>query len=103
MSLVDPGPLIGDPFSLEPTELQGMISSMLQHHIRASGSSSHILEVLSHQTVTTAGISSINYSHLFLTISCGVAGLFSKVNMLLSFISIQIFASQQRQVMVHIN
>ena len=78
MSLVDPGALVSDTLGLEATELEGTVGRVFEHHIGASCSPSDVLEVLSHQTIATAWIGSIDNSHLLLAVPSRVTRLLAE-------------------------
>ena len=103
MSFIDPGSLVCYSFSFESAELQCNICRVFHDHVWSRGCASHILKVLPHETITTTWVGSIHDSHLFLAISGCVASLGTEMQVFFSFITIDIFWSQQCEVLVHMD
>ena len=105
MGLVNPRSLIDYTLSFKAAELQSYVGGVPHDHIRASRRPCHVLEVLSHQTVTAAGVCRVNDCHLLLAVTSCIAGLGAEkplkrlqiilfFSFLFQFISIHVFGSQ---------
>ena len=94
VGLVNPRSLIDYTLSFKAAELQSYVGGVPHDHIRASRRPCHVLEVLSHQTVTAAGVCRVNDCHLLLAVTSCIAGLGAEKPLLFQFISIHVFGSQ---------
>lgn len=61
VTLVDPGALIHDSFTLEPAELQSDIGRMFHGHVGSCCNSGDCLKVLAHQTVPRPRIRRVHH------------------------------------------
>ena len=78
MTFLNPAPIIDDAFALKAAQLECHVRMVLQDHIAASGHARDVLKILTHETVATARISSIDDRALLVGFSCRVTRLWAE-------------------------